>query len=231
MHDNNENRIQGLRVHPAAELFPDFDNARFEELKEDIKERGLRRAIVKKGDVILDGRHRLRACRELGIEPTFQEFTGNDEVAYIISVNVLRRHLTADQRVAVLAKLRGHALKVEAERRMKAGVTVKSAEGPREAGEQLAEDAKVGRNKGRDALLLAKHSPDVLEAVIAGKANLATAASALRERRSQHNQTKQRNLAAPKPLEEIVQTRFLRFMSYWPISVHRDVRAVLATLL
>lgn len=94
------------QVHPAAEAFSlDIASAKFDALVEDIKANGLREPIVldSQGQLI-DGRHRLAACKRLGIEPKIAEYEG-DAVAYVISTNLHRRHLTDEQRVAAAAML------------------------------------------------------------------------------------------------------------------------------
>ena len=95
-----------LKIHPAAELFPPMTEAEFLGLKQDIREHGQREAIVVwKGDLI-DGRHRLRACRELDIEPEIAELMDEtDPWQYVVSHNLHRRHLTTAQRSMVADKL------------------------------------------------------------------------------------------------------------------------------
>jgi ParB-like chromosome segregation protein Spo0J len=52
----------GLQVHPAAAMFPLLEGPEFEELCDDIQASGLANPIVIHGDILLDGRNRLRAC-------------------------------------------------------------------------------------------------------------------------------------------------------------------------
>jgi ParB-like chromosome segregation protein Spo0J len=177
MNDFKNVKSSNLKVHhPAAQEFPQLEPKQFEELKVDIEKRGLLHPVVMRRNVILDGRHRLLACEELGITPRFVEYKGNDEVGFIIANNILRRHLTDDQRVALLAKLRGPMLSKEAEARMKSGhPALKSAEGCGEAATRLAKDAHVGRDKARDALAVVRLKSDLINDVIAGKQKLAEA--------------------------------------------------------
>jgi hypothetical protein len=43
--------------------------------------------------MILDGRNRYRACLEARVEPRFVEFDADDPIAFVVSVNIKRRHL------------------------------------------------------------------------------------------------------------------------------------------
>ena len=95
-----------LKIHPAAELFPPMTEAEFLGLKEDIREHGQREDIVVWQGQLIDGRHRLRACRELGIEPHIAELMDStDPWQYVVSHNLHRRHLTTAQRAMVGDKL------------------------------------------------------------------------------------------------------------------------------
>jgi hypothetical protein len=57
--------------------------------------------------VLIDGRNRLEACRRAGVEPTFTVLDGQGPVAFILSSDVERRHLTKGARAmaTVTAKL------------------------------------------------------------------------------------------------------------------------------
>ncbi|HMF11448.1 MAG TPA: ParB N-terminal domain-containing protein [Gemmataceae bacterium] len=94
-----------LQPHPAATIFPEMSESDFAALKDDIKEHGQRDPVIVFQNQILDGRHRYRACRELGIEARTEEFIGDDPVAFVVSKNLKRRHLDESQRALVAARL------------------------------------------------------------------------------------------------------------------------------
>jgi len=76
------------------------------ELVADIEAHGSGRQFVTFEGKILDGRNRLAACKLTGVEPRFKEFTGNDPLSYVISLNLNRRHLSESQRARSPRKLR-----------------------------------------------------------------------------------------------------------------------------
>ena len=97
-----------LIVHDAALLFPEMLPDEFAEFKDDIQRNGLREPILTNADGrIVDGRHRLRACEELGIEPLFDTVQiSDDEIPdWVVSRNLHRRHLTTSQRAMIAAEL------------------------------------------------------------------------------------------------------------------------------
>ncbi len=95
----------GLKPHPLAELFPLISGADFEALCADIRANGLRQKIVLHEGMILDGRNRLRACKAVGAKADFERFKGGDPLAFVLSLNLARRHLNETQRAVVAARL------------------------------------------------------------------------------------------------------------------------------
>jgi hypothetical protein len=91
--------------HPLAVVFPLMAGGEYAELIRDIREYGLNEPIAVYEDKILDGRNRYRACLEAGVEPHFTTFKGDDPIAFVISQNIRRRHLTAEQKRELIANL------------------------------------------------------------------------------------------------------------------------------
>jgi len=94
------------REHPLSQILPMMPETDLAELAADIKQNGLRAPITLLDGKVLDGRNRYRACQIAGVEPRFKDFNGNgDPLAFIISANVRRRHLTESQRAMIAAKI------------------------------------------------------------------------------------------------------------------------------
>lgn len=89
--------------HEAANLFPLLPPEDLHELAQDISENGLLNPVVVFESKVLDGRNRLLACKEAGVKPVFTEWKedGVSPVAWVVSLNLKRRHLTPAQRAAV----------------------------------------------------------------------------------------------------------------------------------
>jgi len=95
--------------HPLADIFPMMDETGLADLGADIKAHGLREHIKLWDGAIIDGRNRFEACKIAGVEPVFKalEFPGGEPqaLAYVLSRNLNRRHLTVPQRALIAAKV------------------------------------------------------------------------------------------------------------------------------
>lgn len=96
--------MSALRQHALSAAFPAMPATDFQSLCADIETHGLRQPIVTHQGEVLDGWHRYTACLETGRDPSFVEFDGGDPAAFVLSLNLHRRNLTASQRaLAVVA--------------------------------------------------------------------------------------------------------------------------------
>ena len=94
-----------MKFHQLAEIFPLIEGEEFDALVSDIKVNGQREPIVTFEDKVLDGRNRYNACVSAGIEPTFKPYEGDGPLAFVISLNLKRRHLNESQRAWVASKI------------------------------------------------------------------------------------------------------------------------------
>jgi hypothetical protein len=115
-----------MECHKVCALFPEMNSEQFSALVKDIAQNGQREPIWTHEDQIIDGRHRYRACCGLGIVPKFQEWNGQGSlVAFVVSLNLHRRHLDTSQRAAVAAEVKP-MLEEEGRRRLKQQAASKS---------------------------------------------------------------------------------------------------------
>ena len=92
-----------LKQHPLSAAFPAMGAEDFAALVEDIRINGQREPVIVFESMVLDGWHRYSACVQLGIKA--QRFTfesDKDPVAFVLSQNLHRRHLTGSQRAAAV---------------------------------------------------------------------------------------------------------------------------------
>jgi transposase len=97
-----------MKYHPDAALLPTMTETEFAALVDDIRKNGLREAIKldHTGEWLVDGRHRDRACPEAGVTPCYERLPqGTDILAYIMSANLHRRHLTVEQRTEIVQEV------------------------------------------------------------------------------------------------------------------------------
>lgn len=96
-----------MKFHPLANIFPLLDGTDLAALTADILANGLREPITLHPDgSILDGRNRFVACVDAGVEPRFVTWDGSGTaLAYVLSLNLHRRHLDESQRAMVAAKI------------------------------------------------------------------------------------------------------------------------------
>lgn len=91
-----------LQQHALSAAFPSMPEADLEALAEDIKKHGQREPGFIFEGAVLDGWHRYLACERIGLEFWADDFTGEDPIAFVLSKNMHRRHLTAMQRAAAV---------------------------------------------------------------------------------------------------------------------------------
>jgi len=159
---------QQFEIHPAAYMFPAMNEQEFDELKEDIRENGQKIPIQRHGEKIVDGRHRLLACIQLGIDPIFQQMdAANDSEIekYSISANRIRRHLKEGKLALIGAELSKSAIGTN--QHTAGAVTQK----------QVASELGISVDSIlRGKKVLQNGIPELVEAVRSGKLNISSAA-------------------------------------------------------
>jgi len=153
-----------LTFSPLANIFPLMEGQEFDDLVADIKAHGLHEPIVIFRGQILDGRNRYRACIAAGIEWQSIPYTGNDPLAYVISRNLQRRHLSESQRAMVAAKLA--TLKLGGNQHSE-GPSIEGSSKLLNVGHASVERAKIVQRAG---------VPELVAAVEQGKVSVSAAA-------------------------------------------------------
>ena len=162
-----------MDFHEAANIFP-LDEEHLHELADDIREHGQQVAIEVCDGQILDGRRRWKACKMANVIPKTVDVSPDDPVAYVMSLNLHRRHLTVSQ--AGMCAQRARAMYDEAAKeRMKAGKKVDPVDNCAQGDTGRARD-QVGKAFGvsgatvdRAAQVQREGIPEVIKAVDDGK--------------------------------------------------------------
>jgi protein gp37 len=99
--------LAGFEQHPLSALFPAMPAQEFAQLRADIAKHGLRQPVTIYDRKVIDGWHRCRACSETGTQITTVEFTGDEReaLAYVLSANLARWHLSTSDRALIAARL------------------------------------------------------------------------------------------------------------------------------
>lgn len=157
-----------LKIHPVCKVFPEMPADEYEKLRDDIRERGLIEPITVFEGYIVDGRHRYKACMEVGIHPesvTLSDY-GGDLIGWVVSKNLHRRHLTASQR-ANIGKDLVPMYEAQANARMKAGTL--PPQGGRVTSAKMAAKAVGSSERSVErAQNVAKEAPEKIAAIAAG---------------------------------------------------------------
>lgn len=138
-----------MDFHPLADIFPLLEGEEFAALVEDIRAHGLREPVTLHEGKILDGRNRWKACQEIGIQATTRGFDGDDPLAFVLSLNLKRRHLNKMQRIELVSKLKPQiAAEARAQQGKRRDLPPNSAESfqPIETREKLARLAGVSHD-------------------------------------------------------------------------------------
>ena len=206
-----------MEFHPVANIFPLMEGQPFLELVEDIRANGLREPIVLHPDGrIVDGRNRFRSCKQAGVEPRFD--TWNDKgslVAFIISQNLHRRHLTESQRAMVAARIKP-MFEEEARKRQEAsrvkpgqqvGKVVANLPPPKQqvgkARDQAAATVNVSpRSVESASKVLRDGASELVDKVDTGKVSVSTAAAL-----AEASLEKQQEIVARGPKEILAEAK------------------------
>lgn len=156
--------------HPLSAAFPAMSADDFAALVADIKANGQREPVMLHEGMVLDGWHRYSACVQLGIKPLHFTFPADkDPIAFVLSHNLHRRHLTPSQRAAAVVACSEWAPR---------GRQIKREPVPHLTTQQLAQAAHVSDKTIKDAK--AAHRAGLTDAVKAGALTAKEAAKVAR---------------------------------------------------
>jgi N6-adenosine-specific RNA methylase IME4 len=160
-----------LESHPVADIFPMMSDLEFSGLVDDIKVNGLREPVwLHRDGRIIDGRNRHRACQQLGMEAPTRTYQGDEDglVAFVVSLNLHRRHLNESQRAMVAARIANMARGRPMENSSIEPITQDAAADLLNVGRESVKRARKVQDEG---------VPELADAVISGKVSVSAAAA------------------------------------------------------
>lgn len=103
----NEIKISELKTNETiSNLIPEMTDKEYLDLKTSIDEEGIRHAIdINADNTILDGRHRVRACKSIGIKSikyNRHDLSESEAIKFVRDTAIERRHLTKEQRLNIV---------------------------------------------------------------------------------------------------------------------------------
>ena len=99
--------LKDFQFHPACVMYPMIEGQEFQDLVESMRAVGFDpdQPIAKWRGMVLDGRNRLRAALEAGVEPLFRDIPDEtNPYEYAKLKNLHRRHLSVQQRAIIAAQ-------------------------------------------------------------------------------------------------------------------------------
>jgi ParB-like chromosome segregation protein Spo0J len=137
------------------QILPDLTAEEYRQLKEDIAKRGIQiPVLIDEDGNVLDGHHRRRIADEMGIDcphETRAGLTHAEKTELAVALNIARRHLTRDQKQAVLDKcLAAAPEKSDREIAKATGVDHKTVGSRRKAWESVGEIPQQAKRTGKD---------------------------------------------------------------------------------
>ena len=213
-----------MRTHKAALAMPAMSEDDFGKLKADIEKHGLLCPIETLSGQVIDGRHRLKACTQLGIEPVFVEANPNGQTPaeYVWSLNAERRHLTKSQRAAVAAELWPVEREKAKTRQTRKPQSVVENLPPQKSRDAAGKKVGVSGKYVQEAAKLKQDAPKLFEEVKQGTKTLQQAKKEAAPKRPNRAERYPLSKAVFKMLEDITAASAMVQTEY-----NDDIRAVL----
>lgn len=189
-----------MKPHPLANIFPLISGQAFDDLVADIKLHGVREPIWLYEDQILDGRNRWAASLVAEVECPTREYRGDDPLAFVLSLNLKRRQLSASELAFVALEIE----KVEAERAKerqgaRTDIVALMPESPARARDTAAAAVGVSPRYVQDAKKLEAEAPELAAQVKTGGKTITQAVRELKEEKREQRREENRALIAQAP--------------------------------
>ena len=97
-----------LKRHPLSAAWPNLKGEESQAMTESMREHGFDQSqpVVLHEGMVLDGWHRYKKARDLGIEPTFATYVGDDPAGFVIGRHKARRHVSKEEIATAVLRCR-----------------------------------------------------------------------------------------------------------------------------
>ena len=204
-----------MENHALANIFPLMSEDEYQKLKYDIQIHGFDKSlpIVLYEEKILDGRNRYKACMELGVEPIYINFEGQDPIEYVVRVNLHRRHLNASQLAFVALETEKYYGEIAKQQQGKRNDLIENEDNilailpksekfqPIHAVEKASKQIGVSEVYIKDAKKIEKEKPELAKKIKAGKMTIPEAKREIRKEEKKNNILKISKQNSELPLE------------------------------
>ena len=191
----NEIKISELKTNETiSNLIPEMTEKEYLDLKTSIDEEGIRHAIdINADNTILDGRHRARACKSLGIESikyNRHDLSESEAIKFVRDTAIERRHLTKEQRLNIVLNSEELVsdIKTRAKMNQRKSIEIANKNNPNHKGNGLESkepnpskptntNAELGKLAGVSnatvtrAKKIKKENPEAYEKIVRGESN------------------------------------------------------------
>lgn len=170
-----------MKFHRLAEIFPLIEGAAFDELVADVRANGIREPVWTYQNEILDGRNRWRAAAQAGIECPQREYTGDDPLGLVLSLNLKRRHLTASQLAFVALGIEKAEAERAKQRMSDGGKGVEKIPHLGKARDKASEAVGANPHYVTDAKRIEREAPELAAEIRRGETTIPQAVAAIKQ--------------------------------------------------
>ena len=190
-----------------SELVPEMTTQEYDDLVNSIKDQGVRQPIhILSDKTVLDGRHRVRACKEIGIkeiQALSHELKEDEAIRFVTDTAVERRNLTSAQKIDIVLRSEELIRELEDEARHRMNSGAKLTPGSKEprvgkVNERIGEMTGTSKATVTRMKRVKRESPELYDDVIKGEKSIRKAYDELPS--VQKNKPKQE----PKPKPKLV---------------------------
>lgn len=164
-----------------SRMVPEMSGIEYNEFLKSIEKDGIRQPIhILLDKTILDGRHRVRACKELGInevQALVHSLDEDEAIAFVRDTAIERRNITVEQRVDIILKSEELIKELEEKATKNQGKRNDLTPGPKEpnvknTNQTIADMAGTSETTVKRMKRVKRESPELYEDIVKGEKSI-----------------------------------------------------------